>query len=141
MSDFYYKTDSGEWTPIKGPIEDIDIETTSLYAEDMEYLKLKENVVFECEIPHINPSWYEAFKSLAEEAKKAEKKLIEALASTGLYTAERLKDYGIEPVGNVLPTEKQIEILERKKKHCKNYLELKQIDRELNALKFGRRKK
>ena len=39
--------------------------------------------------------------------------------------------------------EKSIKIvnLERRKKHCKNYLELKQIDRELNALKFGRRKK
>lgn len=39
--------------------------------------------------------------------------------------------------------EKSIKIsnLEARKKHCKNYLELKQIDRELNALKFGRRKK
>ena len=141
MSDFYCKTGSGEWTPIKGPVEGIDTEITSLYAEDMEYLGLKENVVFQCEIPSINPSLHEAFKNLAEAAIRAEKKLIEALASTGLYTAEQLKDYGIEPVGNALQAEKQIEILERKKKHCKNYLELKQIDRELNSLKFGRRKR
>lgn len=137
MNDFYFKTDSGEWEPIKEPVEDID---TALYADDMEYVNLKENVVFECGIHHINSSLYEAFKNLAEEAKKAEKKLIEALANTGLYTTEQLKDYGVEPVGNVLPVEKQIEILERKKKHCKNYLELKQIDRKLNSLKYGRRK-
>ena len=39
--------------------------------------------------------------------------------------------------------EKSIKIanLEVRKKHCKNYLELKQIDRELNSLKFRRRKK
>lgn len=39
--------------------------------------------------------------------------------------------------------EKSIKIanLEARKKHCKNYLELKQINRELNSLKFGRRKK
>ena len=39
--------------------------------------------------------------------------------------------------------EKSIKIvnLERRKKHCKNYLELKKIDRELNSLKCGRRKK
>nr|DAX35103.1 MAG TPA: hypothetical protein [Bacteriophage sp.] len=31
---------------------------------------------------------------------------------------------------------KRITILEKRKKHCKNYLELKQINRELNVLKF-----
>lgn len=37
---------------------------------------------------------------------------------------------------------KEIAILEQRKKHCKNYLELKQINRRLNILKFkqGRRR-
>lgn len=37
---------------------------------------------------------------------------------------------------------KEIAILEQRKKHCKNYLELKQINRRLNLLKFkqGRRR-
>ena len=32
---------------------------------------------------------------------------------------------------------KRIDDLERRKKHCKNYLELKQINRELQELKFN----
>lgn len=35
---------------------------------------------------------------------------------------------------------KEIVMLEERKKHCKNYLELKQINRRLNVLKFGKRK-
>ena len=37
---------------------------------------------------------------------------------------------------------KEIAILEQRRKHCKNYLELKQMDRRLNILKFkqGRRR-
>lgn len=37
---------------------------------------------------------------------------------------------------------KEIAILEQRKKYCKNYLELKQINRRLNILKFkqGRRR-
>lgn len=42
----------------------------------------------------------------------------------------------------VIEETKEIAILEQKKKHCKNYLELKQINRKLNLLKFkqGRRR-
>ena len=36
---------------------------------------------------------------------------------------------------------KEIAILEQKKKHCKNYLELKQINRKLNLLKFEQSKR
>ena len=36
---------------------------------------------------------------------------------------------------------KRITILEERKKYCKNYLELKQINRELNVLKFKKRRK
>lgn len=36
---------------------------------------------------------------------------------------------------------KEIAILEQRKKHCKNYLELKQIDRRLNILKFKQNKR
>lgn len=38
---------------------------------------------------------------------------------------------------------KEIAILEQRKKHCKNYLELKQINRRLNILRFeqGRRRR
>ena len=35
---------------------------------------------------------------------------------------------------------KQIAILEQKRKKTKNYLELKMIDRQLNKLKYGKRK-
>lgn len=36
---------------------------------------------------------------------------------------------------------KEIAILEQRKKHCKNYLELKQINRMLNTLKFKQNKR
>lgn len=36
---------------------------------------------------------------------------------------------------------KEIAILEQRKKHCKNYLELKQINRRLNILKFKQNKR
>lgn len=36
----------------------------------------------------------------------------------------------------VIEEAKEIAILEQRKKHCKNYLELKQINRRLNLLKF-----
>lgn len=36
---------------------------------------------------------------------------------------------------------KEIAILEQRKKRCKNYLELKQINRKLNLLKFKQRKR
>lgn len=43
----------------------------------------------------------------------------------------------------IIEEAKEIAILEQRKKHCKNYLELKQINRRLNLLKFkqGRRNK
>lgn len=40
----------------------------------------------------------------------------------------------------VIEEAKEIAILEQRKKHCKNYLELKQINRRLNVLKFRKRK-
>ena len=43
-----------------------------------------------------------------------------------------------------LTPEEEIAILEKRKKHCMakgNFLEMKQIDRKLNALKKGKRKK
>lgn len=36
---------------------------------------------------------------------------------------------------------KRIDDLERRKKHCRNYLELKQINRELQSLKFNKSKR
>ena len=40
----------------------------------------------------------------------------------------------------VIEEEKEIAILEDRKKYCKNYLELKQINKKLNLLKFKKRK-
>ena len=42
----------------------------------------------------------------------------------------------------VIEEAKELAILEQRKKHCKNYLELKQINRRINLLKFkqGRRR-
>lgn len=47
-----------------------------------------------------------------------------------------------EQISVVIEETKEIVILEQRKKHCKNYLELKQINRRLNILKFkqGRRR-
>lgn len=47
-----------------------------------------------------------------------------------------------EQISVVIEETKEIAILEQRKKHCKNYLELKQINRRLNILKFkqGRKK-
>lgn len=41
----------------------------------------------------------------------------------------------------VIEEAKEIAILEQRKKHCKNYLELKQINRRLNLLKFKQGRK
>lgn len=41
----------------------------------------------------------------------------------------------------VIEEAKEIAILEQRKKHCKNYLELKQINRRLNLLKFKQGKR
>ena len=40
----------------------------------------------------------------------------------------------------VIEEAKEITILEQRKKHCKNYLELKQINRRLNLLRFKQNK-
>ena len=40
----------------------------------------------------------------------------------------------------VIEEAKEAAILEQRKKHCKNYLELKQINRRLNLLKFKQNK-
>lgn len=140
MNDFYFKADSGEWELIKEPVEDIDSRMPT-YADDNEYISLlQKSLCFEIEL---DPIVLKLRKLAAEETKcfdEAQKNLIKAFARTGLYSAEALKQYGIELVGNEPPVEMQIKNLERRKKHCKNYLELKQIDRELNSLKYGRRK-
>ena len=41
----------------------------------------------------------------------------------------------------VIEGSKEIAILEQRRKHCKNYLELKQINRRLNLLKFKQRRR
>lgn len=41
----------------------------------------------------------------------------------------------------VIEETKEIAILEQRKKYCKNYLELKQINRRLNLLKFEQRRR
>lgn len=46
-----------------------------------------------------------------------------------------------EQISVVIEETKEIAILEQRKKHCKNYLELKQINRRLNILKFKQGKK
>lgn len=143
MDDFYFKTESGKWKPIKEPVEDID-SCMPTYADDNEYISLlQENLCFEISIEP-DPIVLKLIKLVAEATNcfdEAQKKLIKAYILTGCYPAETLKQYGIELVGNEPPVEMQIKNLERRKKHCKNYLELKQIDRELNSLKYGRRKK
>lgn len=45
--------------------------------------------------------------------------------------------YGVDEKTAEIDDAKRIDDLERRKKHCKNYLELKQINRELQELKFN----
>ena len=47
----------------------------------------------------------------------------------------------IEDIKRALEEAKEIAILEQRKKHCKNYLELKQINRRLNLLKLKQGKR
>lgn len=57
------------------------------------------------------------------------------------YTITALQELA-EQNRAVIEEEKEVAILEQRKKYCKNYLELKQINRRLNLLKFkqGRRR-
>lgn len=63
------------------------------------------------------------------------------LAQAVVDTADTLKRFA-ELCSTQIEEGKEIAILEqRKKKHCKNYLELKQINRRLNILKFKQNKR
>ena len=56
----------------------------------------------------------------------------------GIKSLKELKELTEQ---NKIEEEKEIAILEERKKYCKNYLELKQINKKLNLLKFKKRKK
>lgn len=52
-----------------------------------------------------------------------------------------LKELADSTVVSDFEEEKRIVELEQRKKHCRNYLELKQINRELQSLKFNKSKR
>lgn len=61
-------------------------------------------------------------------------------AQAAVDTADTLKRLA-ELCSTQIEEGKEIVILEQRKKHCKNYLELKQINRKLNLLKFKQGKR
>lgn len=67
-------------------------------------------------------------------------KALETLAQKCVDGIKSLKELA-EQNKIVIEEEKEIAILEERKKYCKNYLELKQINKKLNLLKFKNRKK
>lgn len=64
------------------------------------------------------------------------KKFLEQCSDTitSLQDLEQLREQ------QQMEEEKEILVLERRKKYCKNFLELKQINRELSLLKFRKNK-
>lgn len=86
-----------------------------------------------------------------------DEKTIEILENTQAYTPNTdlfgmllselanktgsLKELVDSIVGSDFEEEKRIVELEQRKKHCRNYLELKQINRELQSLKFNKSKR
>lgn len=65
-------------------------------------------------------------------------KAIETLAQKCADGIKSLRELAEQ---NKIEEVKEIAILEDRKKYCKNYLELKQINKKLNLLKFKKRKK
>ena len=64
-------------------------------------------------------------------------RLLQEVVQEGCYNISRLAE--LQQV--VVDKAKEIAELEHRKKHCKNYLELKQIDKRLNVLKFKQSKR
>lgn len=67
-------------------------------------------------------------------------KALETLVQKCVEGTKSLKEL-VEQNKIVIEEVKEIAILEDRKKYCKNYLELKQINKKLNLLKFKKRKK
>ena len=96
-------------------------------------------------------------KELLIQVYGVDEKTIESLEKTQAYTPntnlfgmllselankkDLLKELADSIVGSDFEEEKRIVELEQRKKHCRNYLELKQINRELQSLKFNKSKR
>lgn len=88
-----------------------------------------------------NESWHKIntdIDNTIREIMEALHKLADGAAESCNSVVEAFKE-----MDNICNTEKSVEIavLEEELKHCNNYLRKKQINRELNILKFKRRKK
>lgn len=86
-------------------------------------------------------SWYKinaGVDNAIREIMEALHELADSAAESSNSVIEAFKE-----MDNICNTEKSVEIavLEEELKHCNNYLRKKQINRELNILKFKRRKK
>ena len=75
-------------------------------------------------------------QNLADDIKRA----FEELGQCCVDTTEMLRKLA-EQNRVVIEEAKEIEILKQRKKNCKNYLELKQINRRLNLLKLKQGKR
>lgn len=77
-----------------------------------------------------------------EQTTLAVKKIIAGLEEHAKELAESFGSFEeLKEQFNGVNNTKRIVELEQRRKRCKNFLELKQIDRELNRLKWGRRTK
>ena len=78
-------------------------------------------------------------QNLVEDIKRA----FETLGQCCVDATEMLRELSErnDILGVLIEEAKEIAILEQRRKYCKNYLELKQIDRRLNLLKFKQGKR
>lgn len=68
-------------------------------------------------------------------------RLLQKVAQESCYSISKLVELQQVVVQVVVDEVKEIAELEHRKKHCKNYLELKQINKRLNVLKFKQSKR
>lgn len=105
-----------------------------------EQLSANLNIVFNSYpiFPVTTADEHDRVMEMLEELEREKANLENAVGGTySIHTALTME----KVVGTGLPIEEEIAILERRKKHCKNYLEMKQIDRQLNDLKRDKRKR
>lgn len=83
---------------------------------------------------------YNEFEQMLKERCDDIADALRMLAQVEVDTADTLKRLA-ELCSTQIEEGKEIAILEQRKKNCKNYLELKQINRRLNILKFKQNKR
>lgn len=88
----------------------------------------------------IDREWQNSYNELEQNLIDDIKREFEILGQRCANTITSLQELA-EQNKIVIEEAKEVAILEQRKKYCKNYLELKQINRRLNILKFKQNKR